>query len=750
MAAQSETLRLIIQARDAASPAVKRSARAFGQLDRSLRRLPSMVLNLKTAFAGLGAAYITTRLTSNLISTASSFEKIQISLDTITKGRGEETFRRLNEWALKMPVNTEQAIDAFRSMRAMGLDPTIDDMTTLVDTMGALGGSEDTLMGVSRALGQIQTKGKVSAEELLQLAERGIPAYEILGDKLDLTQEQLANIGKLGIEGDRAVQALLEGMAERFGGQSEKMQGTFAGLVETLKSYWKEFTRQVMEGGAFEGIKLALQNIVGRIDELRSSGAFEQWAKRAGQVAAEVVAFTVEAIGQIPMALYRVQRSVSLTITFFEAMAARAVDVAAVATLALDSIRNPARAAKAFASGLREAFPVLAEMRDNIDATGLKYANLALEAEQAMNGSRGFANAAKSIANEIRNISTRPMNEFKDEVQAATDKVFAGEKALDSFEKKAKTAYAEARKQVEDYGKKIREIEDEISGFRLDVEDRIRSIRQDAMSDERKWADQRRQVEEKIAAAQEARAEGSAEQAEVLAKQAIQLAEQLAREVTRTTKDGETETVRSLQQTSKVAEDMIRQAASFVIDMKDQQKSAYQAMLDEAQKTANGLQAQLDELAKTREAEILIQVPELEAMEKRFADLTKDATKTITVKTVEAKKAGGVAGFASGGRIPGFGGGDRVRALLERGEFIVRKEAVRRYGAGMFQALNSLRAPMPRFAAGGLVGGAGMSATDLGRVELAIGGRAYPVFGSKGVIEELKGAIQKERLMKEQ
>ena len=63
-------------------------------------------------------------------------------------------------------------------------------------------------------------------------------------------------------------------------------------------------------------------------------------------------------------------------------------------------------------------------------------------------------------------------------------------------------------------------------------------------------------------------------------------------------------------------------------------------------------------------------------------------------------RTGGVVGrlarareLARGGRLPGFGGGDRIPALLESGEYVIRKEAVRRYGSTLFNALNNLRLP---------------------------------------------------------
>jgi hypothetical protein len=45
----------------------------------------------------------------------------------------------------------------------------------------------------------------------------------------------------------------------------------------------------------------------------------------------------------------------------------------------------------------------------------------------------------------------------------------------------------------------------------------------------------------------------------------------------------------------------------------------------------------------------------------------------------ESKRALGVKGYQFGGHIPGYGGGDRVPTFLERGEFVVRKEAAREF-----------------------------------------------------------------------
>lgn len=76
----------------------------------------------------------------------------------------------------------------------------------------------------------------------------------------------------------------------------------------------------------------------------------------------------------------------------------------------------------------------------------------------------------------------------------------------------------------------------------------------------------------------------------------------------------------------------------------------------------------------------------------------------------------GALGFAEGGHVsgPGTSTSDSIPARLSDGEYVVRASAVKRYGAGFFEALNrmsfpSIKAPsvsiprIPRYAEGGLV-----------------------------------------------
>lgn len=102
----------------------------------------------------------------------------------------------------------------------------------------------------------------------------------------------------------------------------------------------------------------------------------------------------------------------------------------------------------------------------------------------------------------------------------------------------------------------------------------------------------------------------------------------------------------------------------------------------------------------------------LSAAQAAIADLVRPETKIITIVTQRAQSEGGPVGYAKGGYanragyLPGFGGGDKIKALLEAGEFIIRKEAVKTLGVPVMQMVNAGQLPagvVIKRAFGGLV-----------------------------------------------
>ena len=151
------------------------------------------------------------------------------------------------------------------------------------------------------------------------------------------------------------------------------------------------------------------------------------------------------------------------------------------------------------------------------------------------------------------------------------------------------------------------------------------------------------------------------------------------------------------------------------------------AAIDNAAANLGKVRENITSIAEKLNREYLMQIGidegSLSAAQQTIADLTKPETKVITIQTVNeggaapAQATGGLAGFPTGqpwklaeggwarlfGKLSGYGGGDKVKALLEPGEYVVRKEAVQKLGVPVLQAINQGEIPVQR-STGGSIG----------------------------------------------
>jgi TP901 family phage tail tape measure protein len=151
------------------------------------------------------------------------------------------------------------------------------------------------------------------------------------------------------------------------------------------------------------------------------------------------------------------------------------------------------------------------------------------------------------------------------------------------------------------------------------------------------------------------------------------------------------------------------------------------------------------------------------------AELSKRVDKYVYVHTIQARNSGGeIQKFATGGtpalengkghsrksgKLSGYGGGDRVKALLEAGEFIVRKEAVRKLGLDRLYQINQGHLPryqtggevgkLQRFSTGGSVNTDRTSSGKTVELNLNIGNNSYKTFTDEDIATSLAEYLQR-------
>lgn len=229
---------LIVKLQADISDFAKSMDTAMGKLQKSMNAaLPAskMLLGGVTALAGaFGAAGIAG------IKMAGDMEQTKIAFTTML-GSAEEAdkfIRGLWDFAAKTPFEFEGLAQSSRQLLAFGFEAKeiIPMMTSIGDAVSALGGGQFEIERVTRALGQMQAKGKISAEEMMQLAELGIPAWQMLADAIGVSiPEAMDKASKGGIDATTGINAILAGMTKQFSGSMEQQSQTLLGLWSTAK-----------------------------------------------------------------------------------------------------------------------------------------------------------------------------------------------------------------------------------------------------------------------------------------------------------------------------------------------------------------------------------------------------------------------------------------------------------------------------------------------------------------------------------
>lgn len=184
--------------------------------------------------------------------------------------------------AKKTPFEFPELLTASKRMIAFKFSAkdVADMLTTIGDASAALSLGSDGINRITLALGQMQMKGKVSGEEMRQLAEAGINAWEYLADATGKTVAETQKLVSKGLVPAReAIAVILSGMNKDFGGGMAELSKNYSGLMATLKDSTRDAMGTVMQP-AFEELTNnilpgAIEKIQSFTDEIKRSGIKE-------------------------------------------------------------------------------------------------------------------------------------------------------------------------------------------------------------------------------------------------------------------------------------------------------------------------------------------------------------------------------------------------------------------------------------------------------------------------------------------
>jgi len=270
--------------RDGVSSPLNKINRGTVEYKKSLRELKEVAnsawsgiktgaITAATAFGTVGAGVVGLGLKTNAVleTAGKSFDILLGSTE-----KANQMVSDLQSLAAKSPFEFSGLQDAAKTMIGMGFagNQVIPMLHSLGDAVAAVGGDTEQMKGIALAIGQIQSKGKLSAEEVNQLAERGIPAWQLLSKEMGKSTAEVMKLAENGeLLSDQVIPTLMKGLNDRFGGSMEKMSDTFTYTIANIK----ETATMGLAGVTkplFEEIRKDLQGVQGALsgDSARTWG----------------------------------------------------------------------------------------------------------------------------------------------------------------------------------------------------------------------------------------------------------------------------------------------------------------------------------------------------------------------------------------------------------------------------------------------------------------------------------------------
>ncbi|MGB9903041.1 MAG: tape measure protein [Desulfotomaculales bacterium] len=250
-----------------ARPVIRFKDEISGQIS----RIKSGLMSLQgLAMMGLGALGVG-KLWEATVGYAGNLEQATMAFTTMlgSAEKAKSFIEELQNFAARTPFEFPQLQDATKRMLAFGFsaEEVLPTLTAIGDAASGLGLGAEGIDRITLAIGQMRAKSKVSADEMLQLTEAGVPAWEILAKKMGATTAEVMKLSEKGlIPADEAIKMLVEGMEERFPGMMQKQSRTYLGLMSTIRDNVK-MTLGELGRGILESLEPRLMKITDWFDK---------------------------------------------------------------------------------------------------------------------------------------------------------------------------------------------------------------------------------------------------------------------------------------------------------------------------------------------------------------------------------------------------------------------------------------------------------------------------------------------------
>lgn len=258
----------------------------------------------KTVLAGIGGmATALGALGVKAVQAAGGFQQTERAMTNMlgSQEKAQSMLQDLQDFAAKTPFEFNDVAAASQKFLAFGFtaEQIIPTLTAVGDAAAGVGLGKEGIDRITLALGQMGAKARVQSDEMLQLTEAGIPAWQMLADKIGTSvPEAMDRVSKGMVDSQTGLQALVGGMEEKFGGmmnsQATTITGTWSNMMDGLSQTAIVVGQQISDAlnlpGLFSSIGDSLQEFSSLAKEQGIAEALSQMIPPEVQAAAAALA----------------------------------------------------------------------------------------------------------------------------------------------------------------------------------------------------------------------------------------------------------------------------------------------------------------------------------------------------------------------------------------------------------------------------------------------------------------------------
>ena len=217
---------------EAAAAGLQKQGKAAQQAGASVSNFGGTVRALLGSFALIQSARFVFAKTAELESQTRSLQVLTGSAE-----KAKQIIKDLQQLGAVTPFTSTELIDSAKRLQAFGVeaDKVVETTKRLADVSGATGAE---LSGLVTAYGQVQAKGRLQGEELLQFQERGVALQTELRKMYGLSGEEFQKALEKGRIGSEAVEVAilrLTSVGGKYANGAIAQSDTLQGRLSTLQ-----------------------------------------------------------------------------------------------------------------------------------------------------------------------------------------------------------------------------------------------------------------------------------------------------------------------------------------------------------------------------------------------------------------------------------------------------------------------------------------------------------------------------------